>query len=312
MGSSVEMRRTYTVLERVAPTDATVLVGGEDRDRQGDVWPEPSTRHRSGRRAFVGGCAAIAEHLIESELFGHVRGAFTGAVSDRTGLFEAANSGTLFLDEIGELPASLQPKLLRAIEAREVRPVGSNAPRAVDVRLIAATNRRLELSVNEGAFREDLYYRLAVVSINLPPLRARRDDIPLLAAHFYAELSDGETLPPHLVPALLARSWPGNVRELRNFIERTISLGWESPPPGTEPEILPPGAEALVPVDLPLKRARAVWEQRFERIYIRALLRRTGGNVSRAAKLAGVTRRTIQRMMVASGLRSERIPSDEL
>jgi transcriptional regulator with PAS, ATPase and Fis domain len=312
IGESVEMRRIYTILERVAPTDATVLIQGET-----GTGKEIAARaiHAASSRAsmpFVAvDCGAIAEHLIESELFGHVRGAFTGAVGDRKGLFEAANGGTLFLDEVGELPASLQPKLLRAIEMREVRPVGSNASRSVDTRLIAATNRRLDRSVNEGTFREDLYYRLAVIEIYLPPLRARREDIPRLAAHFYAELADGERIPLDLMPALLGRSWPGNVRELRNYIERSISLGWESAPAGTGPDILPPGAEALVPVDLPLKEARAAWEERFEQVYVRALLRKTGGNVSRAASLASVTRRTIQRMMVAAGLRSQRTPDGE-
>jgi DNA-binding NtrC family response regulator len=311
LGASVEMRRIYTVLQRVAQTDTTVLIQGETGTGKEIVARAlHAASPRAGRPFVAVDCGAIAEHLIESELFGHVRGAFTGAVADRKGLIEAAHGGTLFLDEIGELPASLQPKLLRAIEMREVRPVGSNASRSIDTRLIAATHRRLDRSVNEGAFREDLYYRLAVVEVHLPPLRARREDIPQLARHFYAEFSDTE-MPEDMVPALLARSWPGNVRELRNFVERTISLGWESRPENVAQEILPPGAEAWVPAELPLKRARAVWEDRFEQVYLRALLRKTGGNVARAAELAGVTPRTIQRMMVAAGLRSAPAPDNQ-
>lgn len=298
VGKSLEMRRIYTIIERVAPTDTTVLLQGETGTGKEVV---ARTIHDASPRAngpFVAvDCGAIAENLIEGELFGHVRGSFTGAVGDRVGMFEEANGGTLFLDEIGEMPLSVQPKLLRAIDAREVRPVGSSTSRAVNVRIIAATNRQLNPQVNEGLFRDDLYYRLAVVEIGLPALRARREDIPVLAAHFYRAISVGGELPEELIPALAMRSWPGNVRELRNFVERCIALGWNQGATANTRRLCSSDVEALVPSDLPLKEARAEWLSVFERAYVRALLKKTNGNVSRAADLAGVNRRTIQRML---------------
>ncbi len=304
VGVSPEMRRVFTLVDRVAKTDATVLLQGETGTGKELV---ARAIHEASPRAegpfVVVDCGAMAEALMESELFGHARGAFTGATQDRIGLFEQARGGTLFLDEIGELPASLQPKLLRALEAREVRRVGTNMPRPVDVRVLAATNRDLGRSVNDGTFREDLYYRLAVVEIALPPLRVRRGDIPLLAALFYERFSGDAGLPSEWIPTLLARSWPGNVRELRNFVERSVSLGLE-PAAGSLPRAAPPEAvDALVPTELPLREARAVWAERFEEVYVRALLRRTGGNVTRAAELAGVNRRTLQRMIASLGPR---------
>jgi transcriptional regulator with PAS, ATPase and Fis domain len=303
IGGSTEMRRIYAILERAAPTEATVLLQGET-----GTGKELAARavHDASPRAngpFVAvDCGAIAETLIESELFGHVRGAFTGAVSNRVGLFEQAAGGTLLLDEVGELPIALQPKLLRVLENREVRPLGTNVPRRLDVRIVAATNRPLTQAVNDGSFREDLYYRLAVVNVTLPPLRARRDDVMLLARHFHAAFAGSDTpFPESLAPTLMARGWPGNVRELRNFIERSVSLGWVG---SSEPEApVPPGMEALVPVDLPLKEARAVFVARFETLYLQALLRRTGGNVTRTAQLAGVNRRWLQRLIAHLGLR---------
>ncbi|HVJ21833.1 MAG TPA: sigma 54-interacting transcriptional regulator, partial [Polyangiaceae bacterium] len=227
LGASIEMRRLFTVLEKAAASDATILIQGET-----GVGKELVARaiHESSKRSHgpfvVVDCGAIAENLIESELFGHVRGAFSGAVSDRRGLFEEADGGTLFLDEIGELPASLQPRLLRVIESREVRRVGSNQNRRVDVRFLAATHRPLAEHVNDGTFREDLYYRIAVVEAQIPALRARRDDILLLAEHFFRRYAgEKETLPTELRSSLTSRAWPGNVRELRNFIERSVSLG---------------------------------------------------------------------------------------
>jgi len=309
LGSSAEIRRLYAILERVAPTEATILIQGETGTGKEAL---AHAIHQASERAdgpFIAvDCGAIAENLIESELFGHTRGAFSGAVQDRTGLFEQANGGTLFLDEIGELPVALQPKLLRALEMREVRRVGASVSKRIDVRVLAATNRHLARGVNEGTFREDLYYRLAVLEVTIPPLRVRRDDILVLAHHFYKSFS-GKTdpLPPAMVTTLLSRAWPGNVRELRNFIERSVALGWctrrdarvEELPPS-----VPPGLEALVPADLPLKEARELWTNRFESLYVSALLRRTQGNVTKAAALAGVTRRSLQRLIVQHGLRS--------
>jgi len=308
LGASLEMRRIYAMLERVAPTDATVLVHGETGT--GKEALAHAIHDASGRAhgPFVAvDCGAITESLIESELFGHVRGAFSGAVNDRPGLFEQANGGTLFLDEVGELPLSLQPKLLRALETREVRRVGANTPKRIDVRVLAATNRLLARGVNEGTFREDLYYRLAVVEILLPPLRTRREDIPMLADFFYKSFSGrDDALPQEVVATLLGRAWPGNVRELRNFIERSTALGWSTRSanaPGQRIDV-PPGLEVLVPAELPLKEARELWTRQFERMYASAVLRKTGGNVTRAAELAGVTRRSLQRLMAEHGIRS--------
>ena len=223
-------------------------------------------------------------------------------------MFEAAHGGTLFLDEVGDLPLLLQPKLLRVLESREIRRIGKNESRKVDVRVLAATNRSLAQSVNKGDFREDLYYRLAVVEVHIPPLRARREDIPLLARHFYSAFTGrDEPVPPDLLESLVSRPWPGNVRELRNVVERSVALGWASR--ASEPTRLmsqpPPAAlEGLVPVDRPLKEAREAWTAQFELLYVVALLRRTGGHVTRAAEIAGINRRTLQRLMADRGVRA--------
>jgi transcriptional regulator with PAS, ATPase and Fis domain len=300
LGTSVEMRRIYTLLERVAPTERTVLIQGETgtgKELVARAIHEASSRSKG---SFVTiDCSALSESLIESELFGHAKGAFTGAERERAGLFEQANGGTLFLDEIGELPLSLQPRLLRALESREVRRVGGNRSEAIDVRVVAATHRRLEQAVNEGRFREDLYYRLAVVEIHVPPLRSRAEDIPLLAAAFYERFSDGAAMPREWTPLLMQRSWPGNVRELRNFIERSLVLGISD---DVNNRSSTGTAKAVVANDLlqlPLKEARVAWGERFELEYLLILMQRANGNVTRAAELAGINRRTLQRMLVA-------------
>ena len=311
LGRSVEMRRIYAILERAARTDVTVLVQGETGTGKDVVARALHAASARSRGPFVAiDCGSIAENLVESELFGHARGAFSGAVGERTGLFEEANGGTLFLDEVGELPLALQPKLLRALETREVRRVGSNVARKVDVRVVAATNRPLARAVNEGTFREDLFYRLAVVEVHLPPLRARRDDIPALAQHFHDRLTGSPTpLPEALLRSLVDRGWPGNVRELRNFVERMVSLGWMpasdaqavAPPAKSAAQESPADLAPLVSTELPLKEAREAWNARFEQLYLRALLARTGGNVRRAAELAGVNRRWLQRLLAQYG-----------
>jgi transcriptional regulator with GAF, ATPase, and Fis domain len=328
VGSSVEMRRVYAILERLALTDATVLVQGETGTGKDVLARSLHAASRRADRPFVAvDCGAIPEHLVESELFGHVKGAFTGATSDRRGVFEEADGGTLFLDEIGEMPLALQPKLLRAIESRAIRRVGGTGARTVDVRIIAATNRSLASSINDGSFREDLYYRLAVVEVRLPPLRARRDDIPVLAAHFFRTFGgfggvggvggvggDG-ALPAEFVAGLVGRGWPGNVRELRNYIERSVSLGTIAPRPAA-PVAASPAAAGPVPADsierfvalhLPLKEARRAWTESFELVYVRAMLKLVGGNVTRAAERAGVSRRFLQRMVARLGIR----PADD-
>jgi transcriptional regulator with PAS, ATPase and Fis domain len=321
LGGSLAMRRVYAVLERLAATDTTALIHGETgtgKELAARAVHEAS--RRSGGPFVTVDCGAIAETLIESELFGHVRGAFSGAQNDRRGLFEEAHGGTLFLDEIAELPIALQPKLLRVLEAREIRRVGANTSRPIDVRVLAATHRSLAQSVNEGTFREDLYYRLAVVEVELPPLRARREDLVTIAQRFYERYTGTEEpLTDVLVAAINARSWTGNVRELRNFVERSVTLGafteqvdvnddtvpMESSPPSS-------GGDALVPVHLPLKEARVAWMDQFERRYAEALLRRTGGNVTRAAEIAGVHRRTFQRLLASLGGRlAEQVPPEE-
>jgi transcriptional regulator with PAS, ATPase and Fis domain len=308
LGHNTEIRRMYAILERVAPTDSTILVQGETgTGKEALALAIHEVSERADKPFIAVDCGASAENLIESELFGHVRGAFSGAVQDRTGLFEQAHGGTLFLDEIGELPLALQPKLLRVLETRDVRRIGSSVSKKVDVRVLAATNRMLARGVNQGTFREDLYYRLAVVELVIPPLRARRDDIPLLAQHFYKAFSGkSDPLPADFVATLLARAWPGNIRELRNFIERSVSLGWVSrrEGEGDAPVSVPPGLEALVPTDAPLKEAREIWTARFESLYVAALLKKTHGNVTKAAQIAEVTRRSLQRLMAEHGLRS--------
>jgi len=320
VGASVEMRRVYAILERIAHGDATVLIQGETGTGKDVVARSLHAASPRAKGPFVAvDCGAIPEHLVESELFGHVRGAFTGATADRKGVFEEADGGTLFLDEIGEMPIALQPKLLRAIESRSIRRVGSSAARTVDVRIVAATNRALAASINQGSFREDLYYRLAVVELRLPPLRARRDDIPALAAHFFRQLTGQEReLPAEFVASLTGRGWPGNVRELKNYLERSVSLGTIAPRRGPAEGAADAAAgaaadattdatadaiERLVALHLPLKEARDEWTKSFEVVYVRAMLRMVGGNVTRAAERAGVSRRFLQRMMARLGIK---------
>jgi transcriptional regulator with PAS, ATPase and Fis domain len=306
VGASLEMRRVYAVAERVARGDSTVLLLGETGTGK-DVAAR-SIHAASSRKQgpFVPvDCGAIPEHLFESELFGHVRGAFSGAVSDRRGVIEEASTGTLFLDEIGELPLAMQAKLLRALETRQVRRVGANTERPVDIRLIAATNRSLAQAVNQGAFREDLYYRLAVVEIAIPPLRARREDIALLARHFYAQAGKQGDLPEEFLAKLERQSFPGNVRELKNAVERAVSLGiLDTTTAAAIPRITGAPAEALVRLNLPLKEARLACMEGFEQVYVQAMLEATGGNVTHAAERAGVSRRFLQRLIARLGLRS--------
>jgi transcriptional regulator with PAS, ATPase and Fis domain len=319
VGASLEMRRVYAILERIAASNSTLLIEGETGTGKDVVARSLHAASKRAQGPFVPvDCGAIPENLIESELFGHVRGSFSGAVGDRKGVFEEAHGGTLFLDEIGEMPLSVQAKLLRAIETRSVRRVGGNSERPVDVRIVAATNRSLATCANQGTFREDLYYRLAVVEVKLPPLRARSEDIALLASHFYARFAgaDPAGLPASFVRMLATRSWPGNVRELRNFIERSVSLGFISEPvtagrpPPSRP--LPDDAlESIVPLHLPLKDARQSWTESFESIYVRSMLKKTGGNLTRAAALAGVNRRFLQRLVARLGLRANDSSNDD-
>ena len=301
---SAPMQGVLDLVERVAPTDATLLLQGESGT--GKEVIAKVVHHASPRaaRAFVAvNCGAVPEALLESELFGHVRGAFTGAVASKLGLFEEASGGTLFLDEIGEMPASLQVKLLRALQSGEIRRVGATQAATIDVRVIAATNRDLAEMIQQGQFREDLFYRLNVIQVTLPPLRDRRDDIPALAEHFLlrsaAKLGRDRRLSPEALERLLRYPWPGNVRELENAMERTAILG-KSETVG--PDDLPPHVAA----GITLGRAPALPPQQtladLERTHILQTLERCGWNQSRAAESLGVGRTTLWRKVKEYGL----------
>ena len=299
VGRSDSLQQAVSLARKVARHRSSVLITGES-----GTGKELIARliHDAGPRRdapFVAvNCAAIPEHLLESELFGHVRGAFTGAVDDRRGLFEEAEGGSLFLDEIGELPVSLQVKLLRALQEGEVRRVGDNAERTVDVRVITATSRDLEADVREGRFRADLFYRVNVVRIQLPPLRERPEDVPELVRHFVATFNkrlglsiDGVS--PAAMRLLMEYSWRGNIRELENVIERAMVL---SEGPRIEVDHLPasvrtPGASASADAELDLSVKRRV--EQLERTLIERALRQTGGNRTRAARLLELSHRAL-------------------
>ncbi|HEX8795885.1 MAG TPA: sigma 54-interacting transcriptional regulator [Polyangiaceae bacterium] len=303
IGASAAMRHLFATLEQAAQTEVTILVEGES-----GVGKEVLARAihaRSGRADgpfVVVDCGAIPRDLFESEVFGHVRGAFTGATETRAGLFDEANGGTVFLDEVGELPLELQPKLLRALEQREVRPVGARGPHPVDVRVVAATNRRLAEASTKGEFREDLFYRLAVVRVTVPPLRERPEDVVPLANAFLRTLrrDPAASLPADLQSLLVSHPWPGNVRELRNVIERFAVLG-SGPGSGLLEDAGPRAASVGTLLDevaeLPYHEARRIVVERFEREYLPRLLSRTGGVVTRAAEEAQLGRASLYRMM---------------
>ena len=299
LGASSEMRRIYPLCERLARSSVPVILEGETGTGK-ELLGE--SLHEQGPRAsgpfVVFDCTAVAGTLMEAELFGHERGAFTGAVAQRKGVVEQAHGGTLFVDEIGDLAPSLQPKLLRVIERAEVRRIGGDRAIKVDVRIIAATRRNLDREVAAGRFRDDLFHRLAVARIELPPLRRRRGDVTLLARHFWSALGGD---PSALAADVLLRweddEWPGNVRSLRNAVARHLVLGElaESASPESVGERLTEAAESeldeVLALDLPFTEARRRVLQEFERRYIERLLERHGGNVSRAAEAAGIARR---------------------
>jgi transcriptional regulator with GAF, ATPase, and Fis domain len=297
------------VLERIAPTDATVLLGGETGTGK-EVLARAivTSSARASKPFIVVDCGAVSYSLIESELFGHERGAFTGAVSARQGAFELADTGTVFLDEIGELPLDVQPKLLRVLEAREYRRVGGNKPMHTNVRVIAATKRDLLREVEAGKFREDLYFRLAVVPVIVPPLRLRRDDIPLLARHILKASGADLSISAESLTALASHDWPGNVRELRNVIERAIYMAQATG--SREIGVVTPTA-AAPPSDAGFafeagktyRETRARFDAEFERRYVKWLLGRHGGNVSAAAREAKMDRKHLYDMAKKHGLR---------
>jgi transcriptional regulator with PAS, ATPase and Fis domain len=312
VGTSTAMRALFAVLERAAASETTVLLEGETGTGK-DLAAEAIHR-ASGRREgpfIIVDCATIPGELMESELFGHVAGAFTGATTSRIGAFEEAQRGTLFLDEVGELPFDLQAKLLRALESREVRRIGENIARPVDVRIIAATNRDLRRAVNTRRFRPDLYYRLAVVVARMPPLRERLGDLPLLSesileAQDVTDATLRETLQSDaFIRRLQSYDWRGNVRELRNHLELCIALRERLEPghsfrPGGTPEV---DAVPVIDIDKALRVARREWISVFERRYLTQLLRAHGDNVSAAARAAKIARMQLHRMLKRNGLR---------
>ena len=341
VGSSEKMRQLFEMLHRAAHCDATVLIQGETGTGKEVSAHSIHSESRRGDGPFiVVDCGAIPGQLLESELFGYERGAFTGAVAARMGAFEAAHGGTVFLDEIGELGVDLQPKLLRVLESRKIKRVGSNNYIPVDVRVIAATNRDLRDEVAAKRFRSDLYYRLAVLHIQLPALRERKGDLSELVSAILGQLNVRDNavisslLSEDFIETLGSYRWPGNVRQLRNYIERRVALGELVPPPGAD-SLSPPqnrsdatltklaevatgpqpiaAASSRIGVDeesglhllleQPLKQARQEWNSAFELRYLKALLERHGQNVSAAANAAGVNRVHMYRLLWKHGLR---------
>ncbi|CAN5208443.1 hypothetical protein BH11MYX1_BH11MYX1_45730 [soil metagenome] len=338
IGGNAKMREIYSIIEKIAPTATTVVIDG-DTGTGKEVVAQAihSLSPRSRNELVVFDCGAVPPNLIESELFGHEKGSFTGAMMSREGLFELADGGTLFLDELGELPIDLQPKLLRVLEQREVRRVGGAKSQKVDVRIIAATNRNLEDEVRAGRFRQDLFYRLSVVRLHLPSLHARADDIPLLVNHFlehgsYNRLPNGQqrarAFSREAMVALQHYPWPGNVRELVNVVERAVSFcdqgtidlsdlpdyirSVKGAPREAAPVLKratsvpaaaslaaqpPPTPEELLAVGITFKDAKERWVTTFERDYILQMLRRNNGNISHAARHADIDRKYFRKLM---------------
>ncbi len=319
IGKSPRMREAFTLLEKAAGLDITVLLLGETGT--GKELAARAIHYHSARRErrFVPvNCGALPAELVESELFGHARGAFTGAAAAKPGLFEEAAGGTLFLDEVGELPLPAQVKLNRALQEKEIRRVGDNQAVPVDVRVIAATHRDLREEIRAGRFREDLFYRLHVFPVTLPPLRDRMEDVPLLAAHFLTkharalrrELAGFE---PEALQRLAAYPWPGNVRELENAVERAVAVSTDDRVRMADlpAEVLGGGGAASPPLDpaalaqLPYREAVEKARDRTSREYLVALLAEFGGNVTRAAERAGLERESLHRLLRKHGIKSD-------
>jgi transcriptional regulator with GAF, ATPase, and Fis domain len=338
IGTSVRMREIFAHLERVSPSDLTVLVQGETGTGKELIAQAIHNYSPRKKRPFVVlDCSAIPKDLIESTIFGHEKGSFTGAIAQHRGVFEQADGGTIFLDEIGELDLNLQPKLLRVLENREVKRVGSDKTTKVDVRVVAATNRDLRKMVTEGGFREDLYFRLSVMQIQLPPLRERPDDTALLVNHFLNGINEQRQTwgrPPLQVSAdamesLKRRPWPGNIRELKNVVERAANLGEgpvlttrdflignevgafaPPPPPSAAAAALAADGGAVAPgdlhffvnIDLEYKDAKQALTDEFEAIYLKKLVDRHQGNISQSAKAAGLTRYHLRELLKKHGI----------
>jgi DNA-binding NtrC family response regulator len=329
IGRSPAMVRVYETIEKVAPTDVTVLVRGESGTGKELVARAIHFRSPRARAAFIAvNCAAFSRELVESELFGHEKGAFTGAVARREGKFEAADGGTLFLDEIGDMGLETQAKLLRVLQEKQFERIGGNQPLSVDVRIIAATNQDLEAMVKQGRFREDLYYRIKVVEIRLPALRERREDIPLMVQHFIREACQRyekpeKQLTPEAMRACMEQSWKGNARSLKAAIDQAVILssGSEITPAdllsGSNPETVEPGAvpaiaissngsgseaEAAASNDMTFREAKEKFVGDWERAFFIRALRATGGNISRAAERTGMYRQSFQQKMKELGI----------
>ncbi|UJR82023.1 sigma-54 interaction domain-containing protein [Sandaracinus amylolyticus] len=325
VGRSAPMLALFRMLERIRNSDATVLVLGENGTGKELVARSIHDQSRRGNKPFVAtNCSAFNDNLLESELFGHKRGAFTGAVNDKPGLFEVANGGTFFMDEVGDMSPGMQVKLLRVLQEGVFMPVGGTEPKHVDVRIIAATNRDLASMVRQGTFREDLYYRLHVVSVRVPPLRERRDDVPVLVSHFLGKLGKRDKreklLTPRTLERLVAHEWPGNVRELENEMERLWVLSGDdrvidedllspaigkrrapiAPQPAAEPTA--PIATSAEPVTAGPPPSLPDAVETLERRMITEELRRARGNKTKAAEALGISRRNLIRKVQAYGL----------
>ncbi len=316
-GTGRAMRKLFALLEKVAASEINCFIHGESGTGKELVATEIVQRGvRADKPFVVVDCGAISPTLVESELFGHVRGAFTGADRDRVGAFEAADGGTVFLDEIGELPLEVQPKLLRALEQREIRRVGETKTRKVNVRVISATNRDLEREVNKGSFRGDLYFRIAVITVRVPPLRERTEDLPHLIRSFLSQLgaeSSEALFGPEVLSELAKHEWPGNVRELRNHVERSVVLQTArisfTPPTSGAGMTLGGGGPSAVDVNVPYKVAKEALIDGFERAYVRAVIAACNGNMTKAARMAGIDRMYLHRLVQKHGTSREQIAS---
>ncbi len=329
IGRSRKMRQIFSLLEKIAPTNATVIIEGETgtgKELVARAIYEYSLR--KNKPFVVFDCSAVAENLIESELFGHIKGSFTGAIATRKGAFEESNGGSIFLDEIGELSLELQPKLLRALEQREVKKVGSNERIPIDVRVICATNRNLKKEASEGRFREDLYYRLSVVKIQLPPLRERIEDIPIIIEHMlthnkFNQDPEGKLritrVEDEALKMFTRYQWPGNIRELLNILERVIPMVEGNTITGQHVSMVfdeldkddEDATERMsVDMSLPFKEAKQKVVEQFERDYLSALLRRNHYNISKTAREAGVDRKHIRNLLKKYGIIGEDIVDD--
>ncbi len=329
LGRSRRMRQIFSLLEKISPTNATILIEGETGTGKDLVARAAHLNSPRKNKPFVVfDCSAVAQNLIESELFGHVKGSFTGAVGTRKGAFEEAHGGTIFLDEIGELAIDLQPKLLRALEQREIKKVGSNESNPIDVRVVCATNRNLKKEVSENRFRQDPYYRLSVVKINLPPLRERPDDIPfliekLLASGRFNVDAEGKLkitrVEDDALKMFTRYQWPGNVREMVNILERIVPMVDGNVITGKDVSFIFEEMEReeeatermSVDMGLPFKEAKQKIVESFEKDYLAALLRRNNYNISKTAREAGIDRKHIRNLLKKYGIIGEDAPENE-